>query len=244
MIKTINLKGREITYDLQRKRVKNINLRIKADQSVCVSASSRVSVSVIEGFMRDKADFILRALERYAEIAENAPKPKQYSEGEVFRILGRSYVLKPVRGSRSSVKTDEGFIVLTVKDTEDFELKKRVMDKWFKSRCREIVLEVCESVYGGFQKYGVAFPEIRVRSMTSRWGSCQPKKGILTFNTALAEAPLSCIEYVVTHEFVHFLQPNHSKEFYRLLEGYMPDWRERKRLLDSNNYCGERQSEK
>ena len=68
--------------------------------------------------------------------------------------------------------------------------------------------------------------------MISRWGSCQPKRGSLTFNIALIEAPISCIEYVVVHEFTHFLQPNHSKMFYTQLTMFMPDWMERKKLLE------------
>ena len=65
MIKTINLNGREISYNLERKNVKNINLRIKADQSIYVSASVRVSDSVIEEFLRSKAEYVLRALDHY-----------------------------------------------------------------------------------------------------------------------------------------------------------------------------------
>ena len=78
MIKTINLNGREIRYNLERKNVKNINLRIKVDQSINISASVRVSDSVIEEFLNAKAEYILRALDHYAEIAKYAPKPKQY----------------------------------------------------------------------------------------------------------------------------------------------------------------------
>lgn len=43
---------------------------------------------------------------------------------------------------------------------------------------------------------------------------------------------MSCIEYVVVHEFTHFLQPNHSKNFYMQMTMFMPDWLERKKLLE------------
>ena len=94
---------------------------------------------------------------------------------------------------------------------------------------------VCEAVYPKFQKYGVKFPMLKFRKMISRWGSCQPKRGILTFNISLIEAPIACIEYVVVHEFTHFLQPNHSKKFYTQLTMFMPDWVERKKILEK---CG------
>ncbi len=235
MTKTIDLKGRKISYHLERKNVKNINLRIKADQSIYLSANTRVSDDVLEAFLKTKADYILRVLDHYADIAKYAPKPKQYVDGESFRVLGHDRRLKVVEGKKNFVESDESYITLTVKDTNNLGLKKRTMDEWIKKYCKEILLGVCKNVYAKFQKYGIGFPELRFRNMVSRWGSCQPKRGILTFNIALVEAPLACIEYVVTHEFTHFLQPNHSKKFYGQLAMFMPDWQERKKVLEKNS---------
>lgn len=235
MIKEISLKGRKVIYNLERKNVKNINLRIKANQSIYISANDQVNDDVIEDFLNKKADYILCALDRYADIAKYAPQSKLYVDGESFRILGHNHRLKVVQGKKNAVESDGSYITLTVKNVSDPELKKKVMDKWIKNYCQEVLLAVCESIYPKFQKYSIAFPKIRFRNMVSRWGSCQPKRGALTFNIALIEVPLFCIEYVVTHEFTHFLQPNHSKEFYRLLAMFMPDWQERKKVLESNN---------
>lgn len=235
MIKEISLKGRKIIYNIERKNVKNVNLRIKADQNVYVSANVYVTDDVIEEFLMAKADYILRALDHYADIAKYTPQPKLYVNGESFRILGHDRRLKVTQGKKNIVESDESYITLTVKDVSDPELKKKVMDKWIKNYCQEVLLAVCESIYPKFQKYGIAFPKICIRNMVSRWGSCQPKRGTLTFNLALIEVPLFCIEYVITHEFTHFLQPNHSKEFYRQLAMFMPDWQERKKVLESNN---------
>lgn len=233
MIKTIVLNGRKISYNLERKNVKNINLRIKADQTIHMSAAPEVLDSVIEEFLETKADYILKALDHYADIAKYVPKPKQFVDGESFRVLGHDHRLKVVEGKKNIVECDGTYITLTVKDLDDFELKKKTMDKWAKKYCKDILLAVCESIYPKFQKYGVEFPELRFRNMVSRWGSCQPKRKTLTFNISLVEAPLSCIEYVVTHEFTHFLQPNHSNKFYNQLAMFMPDWKERKKYLDT-----------
>ena len=239
MIRTINLNGREIRYNLERKNVKNINLRIKADQSIYMSANFRVSDDIIEEFLNLKADYILKALDHYADIARYAPKPKQYVDGESFRILGHDRRLKVVQGKRNTVESDESYITLNVKNPTDLALKKKTMDKWIKNYCKEVLLAVCENIYPKFAKYGIEFPELRFRNMVSRWGSCQPKRKILTFNISLIEAPLSCVEYVVTHEFTHFLQPNHSKRFYDQLAMFMPDWQQRKKILEKNNSYAE-----
>lgn len=232
MTKTINLNGRTVSYELEIKNVKNINLRIKPDQTIYISANSTIPQQIIDELLVSKSAYILRALDHYEEVAKYAPKPKQYVDGESFRILGHEYRLQVRKHSKNSVRFDGSYIILSVRDTDNFDLKQRVMNRWLKQKCVETVQSVCEAVYPKFQKYGVSFPEIKYRNMISRWGSCQPKRGVLTFNLSLVEEPVACIEYVVVHEFEHFLQPNHSKKFYQQLSVFMPDWSERKHLLE------------
>ena len=64
MNKEIYLKNRKIQYDLQYKKVKNINLRLKPDGTVHVSTNRRVSQNVINEFLISKSDFILKALKK------------------------------------------------------------------------------------------------------------------------------------------------------------------------------------
>ena len=232
MIKEIVLNGKRIEYELQRKEVKNINLRIKANRTIFLSANPRVSERVIEEFIESKSEYILKALAHYEELAKYAPQPKQYVDGETFRVLGHNRRLIVVDGTKNNVESDESYITLTVKDSNDFSLKKKLMDRWLNSICKDTIQSLCDAVYPKFQKYGITVPVVRYRSMVSRWGSCQPKRGVLTFNYALVEAPISCIEYVVVHEFTHFLQPNHSRKFYQQLAMFMPDWEMRKRSLE------------
>ena len=235
MIKEIVLNGKRIEYDLKRKDVKNVNLRIKADRTISVSANARVPERVIEDFIESKSEYILKALAHYEELAKYAPKPKQYLDGESFRILGHDRRLKIIEGNKNNVEYDESYIMLTVKDSTDFTLKKKLIDRWLMSICKDTIQSLCDAIYPKFQKYGVAYPTIRYRNMVSRWGSCQPTRGILTFNYGLVEAPISCIEYVVAHEFTHFLHPNHSKKFYQQLAMFMPDWEVRKKILEKGN---------
>ena len=234
MIRQLEISGRILEYDLERKKVKNLNLRVHRDGTVAVSANSRVSIEYIEDFLRSKADFIFNALKHYAEIENISAAQKQYVDGESFRIFGHDLRLKVLRGARNEVKNDGVFITLRVKDPFDTGLKRNVFRKWFRLLCRETVTELCKAAYPKFGKYGISFPEIKFREMVSRWGSCMPRAGRLTFNYALASVPFVCIEYVVMHEFNHFLHPDHSPDFYRQLAVFMPDWRERKALLEKS----------
>ena len=93
------------------------------------------------------------------------------------------------------------------------------------------VNELCERVYHAFEAKGIKYPTVKFRRMRTKWGICRPERGELTFSYMLAAAPVECIEYVVYHEFTHFIHPNHSKAFYESLERLLPDFKERKKRL-------------
>ena len=217
---------------LERKPVKNINLRIRADQCVYVSAPKDVAAKMVDAFVVEKSAYILRALKKFKDRNRETVSENNFVNGETVKFLGRNLRLKIKNATRSKVESDESYVTLYVKDVQDADLKKRVLETWLRKKCKDEITAICKKVYPQVKKYGIAFPEIQLREMVSRWGSCSPKKGFMTFNTALIAMPVSCIEYVVTHEFTHFLYPNHSKKFYQQLATFMPDWEERKKRLE------------
>ena len=231
MIKRIKLLDREIEYDLQRKRVKNINLRIKPDKSITVSANPRVPESRIERFILEKQDFILSALEKYDKVQVSLPKPKQYIDGETVKAFGQDLTLKVFLSKKNYVEIGDSFIKLYVRSIDDLSLKKKVLDKWLYNQVEETIIRICEKVYPLLKNYCGDFPTIKFRKMTSRWGSCNFVRKILTFNYALINAPIECVEYVIYHEFTHFIEPNHSKKFYSALSNFLPEYKERKKKL-------------
>lgn len=233
MLRTINADGKAINYTLERKPVKNINLRIKADQSVFVSAPKDVAARLVDAFVIEKSAYIVRAIKRFKDKKRFETLDNSFVDGESVKLFGRNMRLKIKTASKNAVESDESYVTLFVKDSKNVEMKKRLLDTWLRKKCMEEVTAICKKVYPKVKKYGIEFPEIQMREMVSRWGSCSPKKGFVTFNTALVTMPVSCIEYVVTHEFTHFLYPNHSKKFYEQLATFMPDWEERKRRLES-----------
>lgn len=174
-----------LSYTLIRKPVKNINLRVKPEGVVVVSANRRVPAAYIDAFVQSKQEFIWQALARFAVLEK-----------------------KKVPENREKYATAES-----------------------RRQQRELFDTICKEIYPLFVPYGVAYPQVKIRYMTSRWGSCQPTRGVITLNSKLIDAPRRCTEYVVLHEFAHFIHPNHSKQFYALVESMMPDWRERRQAL-------------
>ena len=227
---TVTISDRKIAYELTRKKVKNINLRIKPDGSVHVSASNAVTIAVIERFMKQKADFILSAIDKCNE--KNKITGVRLEDEEILSILGSDYMLFIYKGEYNYIEENIGTLALYVTDTDDYELKYKTYITWLKPQCVKIMTTLCQKAYDEYYRsLGIKFPMIKVKDMRSRWGSCIPSKGILTFNVHLMEYPFAAAEYVVAHEFTHFLQANHSARFYAELAKFMPDYREREKLL-------------
>ena len=91
-------------------------------------------------------------------------------------------------------------------------------------------------------RIGVKTRQIHVRSMKTKWASISTS-GRLTLNTDLMSIPRELSEYVIVHELVHLLAPNHGKVFKSFLSAYLPDWEERAEELKkqtNNNFHSER----
>ena len=232
--RSVVAEGREICYCLERKDVKNLNLRVRKDGSVFVSANNRIPLEEIDKFICSKAAYIIKEMDHFSEIQQYRPKPKQYISGESFYIQGRGLRLQVSQASKNTISTDGIYIFLKVTDLNDYEKKRRLVTRFLDQQCKTVFTEILDELYPIFRKCGIERPSLRIRDMETRWGSCLPKNCIITINKRLLEAPRNCIEYVVMHELCHLVHPNHSKHFYAFLSMLMPDWKERKKILEQN----------
>lgn len=106
MIRQVNYNGTLIEYTLERKKVKNINLRIKSNMTVYVSANRRVSMKYIDDFVISKGDFILKAIDEFKNTSDISLTPK-FSEksfidfvvseyDRIYELFKRYNIIKPV----------------------------------------------------------------------------------------------------------------------------------------------------
>lgn len=81
---------------------------------------------------------------------------------------------------------------------------------------------------------GLSPERIRISSARKRFGSCS-SKGTVSFSLYLMLYPESAVDLVVVHELCHLKYMDHSKDFYSLMEKYVPDYKEKKKLLRWEN---------
>jgi predicted metal-dependent hydrolase len=223
----------EITYYLTKKRVKNINLHVKSSGRIEVSAGHGVEAERVDKFVIEKQDFIFRALKKYSEMTKiNTEDSHDFNDGEIFTILGQKLVLKVIKDEKESILVWNKELQLHTKMPESLGRKSAIYNIWIDAYVKAVLMDVYDRMYLLMStKYDIPKPGLRLRSMKTRWGVCNITDCIITLNTKLIAAPIRAIEYVAVHEFSHLLEANHSKKFYAVIYGVMPDYEEREGYL-------------
>lgn len=220
--------GGVLCYELTRKRVKRVNVRVRADGSVAVSASPAVPLAVIEGFLRSKEAFLMAAIKKAAARRE---AEQQRENGGCARHFGQPLALSFVKGGTYRAERTGENLCLTLRAPESETARRAALERWEKETCAAEAERLLQKWLPTLAPYGVPRPTLRFRAMRSRWGSCVPQKGTVTLNTRLLDKSAACFEGVLLHELCHFLQPDHSAAFYGWMDCFLPDWRQRRALL-------------
>lgn len=225
--------NRIIEFVIERKNVKNVNLNIKPDMTIMVSASEKVPLSFIYDFVKSKAEWIVKNVKTFERVQPYKQSEREYVSGESYKYLGKQYRLRVIVTSEEErVKYYRGFIILMVKDPSNRARKARLMDDWYREKAIKIFKESLEKQYSLVHKYGIQRPKIEQRVMKARWGSAFIDSNTILLNSELIKAPKHCIDYVVLHELIHFQYNDHKDSFYTMLFSLMPDWEKRKAILD------------
>jgi len=229
-IHTIKYEGIELEFELIRKDVKYINLRVNKHGKVVVSASKKVPLSVIEEFVQSKSLWIITHLAEIEKIRQNLP-PTGFYDGKTLYYLGKPYRLVLSKGPSKIELQGDKIYMSSVSTTENTLHDEYLL--WLKKQAYVTFEEVMNRIYPMVEPYGILQPTIQVRNMKTLWGSCTTHGSTIRLNLQLMKASEDCIEQVVLHELVHFRHKDHGHEFYALLTKLMPDWQERKSKLES-----------
>ena len=158
-----------LNYEIKYSKIKNVYIQIK-EGKVIVKAPKKVSKKELEKIIKQKSDWIQKALEKEIKKQEKQP--------------------------------------LYIK--EEF---KRIIEK----NVNELV-----------QLTGLKPNKITIKQIKYAWGSCSSKKNI-TLNLELIKYSQEAIRYVILHELCHIKYMNHSKDFWNLVEKYMPNYKQVKK---------------
>ena len=228
------LGNREIGIEFERKRIKNINVRVRRDGTLYCSLPYYASVKEAEAFIISKQDYLLNALDKMINEEKTKSLSRQFIDGEVFMVLGTPMSLKVHKGPKNICHAENGIITLAVTDPSDYRKKYMTYEKWRRACLRSVVVDYCNELFPLFARKGVQPPrKITLGEYKSFWGECFAKRGELKFSYRLFEKDRELIRYVVVHEFAHFLVPNHSSRFWAVVAEIVPDYKELRKRLNS-----------
>lgn len=219
-----------IDYQLVRTARKTMAIHVFPDGRVVVRAPMRAAQREIVDLLTSRIDWVLRHQARFKQRARTAIPPKQYIDGDIFHFLGRPYRLKVSEDRSVRVRLDGDELIVTVADTKDTKRIAALIEKWYRQQAKRIFDQRLDVCFPRVAAWKVSRPELRVRKMRSRWGSCS-SRGRVTMNIHLIQAPEALIDYVMLHELCHLKQMNHSPAFWALMDEVLPDWRERRKAL-------------
>ena len=230
---SVDINGEKIVFFVQRKNIKNINLKVNLDKKVTMSIPMKMEIEIAKEFVKNKADWIKKQQNYYESFAEEKENIT-FENGETVYLLGKQYKMKIILTTKNSIEVKGKYFEINIKEKYAANKKyiRKVYDKWLKEYAEQILNDLIIRYQSTLKKYNIKIPKLEIRQMKSRWGSCIPSSNKVIFNLNLIKTPMCCIEYVVLHELSHFKYQNHSKNFYNFITIFMPDWKERKKILD------------
>lgn len=198
------LDGEVYTVTVIKKSNKNTYIKIKDDMTIYVTTNYLATKRYIKTILDNEQTFLRKSLS----------KVKRHMEIESeFYYLGEKYDIMLVPSDSISLDGNKIYVK-----------NLKVLDKWLKNEAIRVFEERLQYNYNLF-KENIPFPKLKIRSMKTRWGVCNKRDNSITLNFKLIKYSLKEIDYVIVHELSHFVYFNHSREFWKTVGKYMPDYK-------------------
>ncbi|WP_407275366.1 M48 family metallopeptidase [Halothiobacillus sp. DCM-1] len=219
------LPGSTLRFTLSRKAIRRAYLRVRReDGRVCISAPHGLSLAQIHAFIRQHQDWIARQ-----QTQQRQPPPAEADFSRLW-LWGEAWDVHWQHGGQRATVHAEGHT-----------LHCRLPEgKATPEQCQALLDRVLRQALARAIEHrlphwcsvtGHALPAVRIRRMSSRWGSCQILRRRLSINLALAHYPPACLDLVLVHELIHFDERQHNARFYQKMDACLPGWRAWDRVL-------------
>lgn len=219
----------DVTIDVVRKDIRNLHLSVNPPAgAVRIAAPRHADAQMIRAFAIRKLGWI-RAQQRKLRAQEREPR-RALVERESHYVWGRRVLLKLVEhDAAASIELRPRSLVLAVRPGTESAKRTALLDAWYRATLKA---EAAALIDRWQKRLGVQVRRLYVQRMKTKWGSCDPRAGSIRLNTELAKKPPGCLEYLVVHELLHLIEPNHNARFRSLLDRFLPAWQERRAELN------------
>ena len=212
-------------YTITKKKIKNFIIRIYPDLRIAVSVPLHAGSKDIENFIQSKKEWIETTLNKIEMAKEN----KNNFKKNTIKILGKDVEKKIIESDLERIRLTDTSVYIYSKNIDNAEIDKKLFE-WKFEELKNILEEYLRK-YTKLLNTNINYYQIK--KLSSAWGIYHKRENYISFNFDLIEKDIKCIEYVVLHELCHIFYMNHQKDFWTLVEKYMPDYRIRRKNLKS-----------
>ena len=205
------------------KRKKTISISIKKGQIIVLSPKL-ISQVYLDNLLEKKKPWIIKKLEE-----ENFKLniKKKFVNDEIFLKFGQKKKLVYKKSFLNKIIEKNNIIEVHCLSEKDI---KRKLESWYK----EILSNYIKKKIVVFKELmDVDYKEFSIRLYKNRLGSCT-NKGSLSFNWKIAMMPYDIVNYIIIHELSHLKHFNHSKEFWKHVEIFCPEYKAKEKWLKEN----------
>lgn len=206
----INIDGKVFDVHIVRKNNKNMYLRVKED-GIYITCHYFMPTEMIKSFIEKNISSIVK-------IDKKIQKKKEKEES--FYYLGNKYDVV-ILNTVSKIE----FV-----GSQVFVKNKTYLNTFLKNECVRIFNDRVKLCYNLFEEK-IPYPKVLIGKMKRKWGYCNKRKELIKLNFELIKYSLNEIDYVIIHELCHFLEFNHSKNFWAYVKKYKPDYKEIQKIL-------------
>lgn len=208
-------------------RRKTISLSISSEGKLTARVPYGTSHQILVDVIEKKREWITKNKKRVQDsIAKNN---RLCRDGEVL-FVGDRYKLKSIKSNENRVQLSAHILLIKhLPETAPSEL----LHRWYGEQGVRLITPIAADYSA---ELNLSVGNINITSATTRWGSCNYRLKSLNFSWRIIMAPKPVIKYVVLHELLHLLVPNHSKLYWTKVAGLCPDYRQHKFWLRENNH--------
>lgn len=218
------LLGRAVEYRFERRRRRTLGLKV-TERGLLVVAPLRAPWREVEGFLHEKAAWVLRKLDERAALG--TPRTIFGEHGESLPLFGREVVLAIERGRRGAALED-GTLRLVHPQPHRRGAIRRMLLEWLKAQALA-ALAPRAAHYAA--RVSLPPPPVKLSNARTQWGVCMAS-GRIRLSWRLVHFEPELADYVVAHEVAHLVELNHSERFWALVEWLYPHWREARERIE------------
>lgn len=216
-----------ITYHIVRSARMSLSMSFKNSTELEVRAPRLMPDFLITQFIKKNENWILRHLEKLQQRKAQRLIP-EYKTGITIPFFGEQYPLTISASPLAKIprlyfikNTFEAVTLQNLTEKQQQTQLRKVFKDWYLRNTKE---KLSQRIAFWAEKMHVTYNNVRIKDVTSHWGSCSSKKN-LNFNYRIAMLPMAGIDYIIIHELSHLTEMNHSPRFWKIVEKYMPDYK-------------------